>query len=532
MSRHVENVDDDKPKKKSKNISVAEIVEELKKDNLLFHDIEDGVGYIAVNKKGDQVFRIESQACQKWLRNWFVKKYKRYGINRHNIEEICAYLASVAEIDGEGLELSVRICKTVDEWGDLKEVIYDTRNGMAVKIDANGWSLIPTPIKFKHFPHQMKQVLPETTDSRNLDILREFVNIEDDSDWLVFLVFVVSTMIPNSPSVLLAMNGDMGAGKSESLRMIVKITDPSALMDGMKMSFRTEDLVRCASKNQILFFDNLSKITDDQSDDLCKVCTGGALTVRRLYTDNDEEVYHFKRPVLISGIPRLIHRSDLNDRSIILTVKRIPENKRKTQAELDAFFEASKPQIMGAIFNVLSDAIKKYKTIQPKEHPRSADWYKGACAIAASIDGYSQDKFELAFKKVKDRQLEYALEESPVAMAAKFIVDKCGGKWYGTATQLLDFYIVSNETLSNEDNSYIQYLQDHPAWPKNASVLGKELARCRPTLEALGIDMIHGENGKSVYKDARRYIQLTDRNHTQDDSPSTLFDITNSKEKE
>ena len=139
MSRHVENVDDDKPKKKSKNISVAEIVEELKKDNLLFHDIEDGVGYIAVNKKGDQVFRIESQACQKWLRNWFVKKYKRYGINRHNVEEICAYLASVAEIDGEGLELSVRICKTVDEWGDLKEVIYDTKNGMAVKIDANGW---------------------------------------------------------------------------------------------------------------------------------------------------------------------------------------------------------------------------------------------------------------------------------------------------------------------------------------------------------------------------------------------------------
>jgi hypothetical protein len=51
MSRHVENVDDDEPKKKSKNISVAEIVEELKKDNLLFHDIEDGVGYIAVNKK-------------------------------------------------------------------------------------------------------------------------------------------------------------------------------------------------------------------------------------------------------------------------------------------------------------------------------------------------------------------------------------------------------------------------------------------------------------------------------------------------
>lgn len=117
-------------------------------------------------------------------------------------------------------------------------------------------------------------------------------------------------------------------------------------------------------------------------------------------------------------------------------------------------------------------------------------------------------------------------------MAAKFLVDKCGGKWYGTATQLLDFYIVSNETLSNEDNSYIQYLQDHPAWPKNASVLGKELARCRPTLEALGIDMIHGENGKGIFKDNRRYIQLTDRNRKQDICPDTLFEINKEKDDE
>lgn len=514
--------DNSSPQKKPKNISVEEIVEELKKENLLFHDVEDGIGYIAVNGKGDQVFKIESLACQKWLRNWFVKKYKRYGINRRNLDEICAHLASTAEIDGDGQELGVRLFRTLDEYGDLKEILYDTKNNWAVKVDANGWSLIPTPPRFKHFPHQLKQCLPEETGSRNLDILREFVNIEDDSDWLVFLVFAVSLFIPDSPTVLLAMNGDMGAGKSESLRMLIKLVDPSSLMDGMKMTWRTEDLVRYASKNAVLFFDNLSKITDNQSDDLCKICTGGALTARKLYTDDDEMVYRVRKPVLISGIPRLIHRADLNDRSIILSVKRIPESKRKTQAELDACFRAAKPQILGTIFNVLSDAIKKYKTIQPKEHPRSADWYKGACAIAASLDGYSQSKFELAFKKVKDRQLEYALEESPVAMAAKFLVDKCGGEWYGTATELLDFKIVSNEVLSNDDISYIQYLQDHPAWPKNASVLGKELARCRPTLDALGIDMIHGENGKSVYKDARRYIQLTDRNHAKDNS-SDIF---------
>lgn len=524
--------DEEKVKKSPKRISIAEIVEEIKKDNLLFHDVEDGVGYIAVDRKGDMVFRIDSQECRKWIRNWFVKKYKRYGINSHNLEEICGYLASVAEIDGEERRLGVRLFKELDEYGNLKTILYDTRNGMAVKITADGWLLVPTPPCFKHFPHQMKQVLPEQTDTRNLEILREFVNIEDDSDWLVFLVFLVTTMAPDSPSVLLAMQGDMGAGKSESLRMIVKLTDPSALIDGMKMTWRTEDLVRYASKNSLLFFDNLSKITDNQSDDLCKVCTGGALTVRRLYTNNDDEVYHICRPVLISGIPRLISRSDLNDRAIMLTVKRIPENKRKTQAELDACFNAAKPKILGAIFNVLADAIKKYRFIEPKEHPRSADWYKIACSVAACIDGHTQSEFELAFKRVKDRQLEYALDESPVAMAAKFLVDKCGGQWSGTASSLLGCDVSSaEEPLTNDEINYIQYLQEHPAWPKNASVLGKELARCRPLLGTLGIDMIHGEKGKGIFKDNRRYIQLTDRNRNQDICPDTLFDINSNKEK-
>lgn len=524
--------DEEKVKKSPKRISIAEIVEEIKKDNLLFHDVEDGVGYIAVDRKGDMVFRIDSQECKKWIRNWFVKKYKRYGINSHNLEEVCGYLASIAEIDGEERRLGVRLFKELDEYGNLKTILYDTRNGMAVKITADGWLLVPTPPCFKHFPHQMKQVLPEQTDTRNLEILREFVNIEDDSDWLVFLVFLVTTMAPDSPSVLLAMQGDMGAGKSESLRMVVKLVDPSALIDGMKMTWRTEDLVRYASKNSILFFDNLSKITDNQSDDLCKVCTGGALTVRRLYTNNDDEVYHICRPVLISGIPRLISRSDLNDRAIMLTVKRIPENKRKTQAELDACFNAAKPKILGAIFNVLADAIKKYRFIEPKEHPRSADWYKIACSVAACIDGHTQSEFELAFKRVKDRQLEYALDESPVAMAAKFLVDKCGGQWSGTASSLLECDVSSaEEPLTNDEINYIQYLQEHPAWPKNASVLGKELARCRPLLGTLGIDMIHGENGKGIFKDNRRYIQLTDRNRKQDICPDTLFDINSNKEK-
>ena len=44
--------------------------------------------------------------------------------------------------------------------------------------------------------------------------------------------------------------------------------------------------------------------------------------------------------------------------------------------------------------------------------------------------------------------------------------------------------------------------------------------------------MIHGENGKGIFKDNRRYIQLTDRNRKQDFCPDTLFEINQEKEDE
>lgn len=506
----MEENNDVKASKPNKKPTVDEVIEKLESRNLLFHD-ENGVGYIAIGKQGAVVISIGSAECKTWLRSWLMKEYNRHDFKKHDIEEICEYLSSIAEVNGEEKRLGVRLSKTVDSDGNPKEIYYDTKSELAVKVSADGWEIIPTPIRFKRFPHQERQDLPMKTDSRNLELLREFVNIEDDSDWLVFMAFAVSLFVPDSPSVLLCLNGDMGAGKSASLRLLVKLVDPSSLLEGMRMTWRTEDLIRISSKNSLLFFDNVSNISDYQSDDLCKICTGGSLSKRKLYTDEDELIYRVQRPVLISGIPRLIHRADLADRSVILTVKRLSEKKRKTQGELDASFNELKPKILGVVFNVLSDAIRKYKTIEPKEKPRVMDWYKLACAVADSLDGHSQSEFERAFKKVQERQLDYALQESPVALAAKFLVDKCGGEWSGTATQLLGFVLPEGTPqYTGDELDYIAYLQENQYWPQKPSVLGKELARCRSTLEASGIDVVHSDGGKSVYKGGQRYIQLTD----------------------
>lgn len=501
------NVNDEKPGKKPTR---DEVVEKLQNENLLFRD-EKGVGYIAVNKQGTTVIPTDSSECKKWLKAWLIKKYHRYDFNQHDVDETCGILSAIAEYDGEEKHLGVRLSKTVDEYGNPKEIYYDTKSDLAVKVSANGWDIIPTPVLFRRFSQQLRQDLPMKTDSRNLELLREFVNIEDDSDWLVFMAFAVSLFVPDNPSILFCMNGDHGAGKSSTLRLLVKLVDPSSLVEGMRITWKTEDLIRISSKNAVLFFDNVSKISDYQSDDLCKICTGSSMSKRKLYTDEEELVYQVQRPVLISGIPRLIHRADLADRSVVVTVKRLNENQRKTQGELDARLKELKPKILGVIFNVLSDAIRKYSTIEPKEKPRMMDWYALACAIADSLEGHSQAEFEMAFKKVQERQLDYALQESPVASAAKFLVDKCDGEWSGTATQLLGFVLPDGAPqFTDEENDYILYLQGNPYWPKSSMVLGKELARCRPTLEAYGIDVVHSDGGKSVFKGGQRYIQLTD----------------------
>jgi hypothetical protein len=63
---------------------------------------------------------------------------------------------------------------------------------------------------------------------------------------------------------------------------------------------------------------------------------GADFSTRTLYENDEETVFEFIRPQMITGIDELASRGDLLERSLMVELQRIPEDERLTEAELEA----------------------------------------------------------------------------------------------------------------------------------------------------------------------------------------------------
>jgi hypothetical protein len=87
------------------------------------------------------------------------------------------------------------------------------------------------------------------------------------------------------------------------------------------------------------------------SDGLCCLSTGASYTARTKYSDAGETVMRAQRPVLLTSIEDIASRSDLLDRTIVLSLPTIPEAMRRTEQAVSDAFRAAHPQILGALLD-------------------------------------------------------------------------------------------------------------------------------------------------------------------------------------
>src|SRR5712692_123908 len=106
------------------------------------------------------------------------------------------------------------------------------------------------------------------------------------------------------------------------------------------------------------------------SDGLAQLATGSGLTTRKLYTDDEETIFHACRPILLNGIAEVPTRSDLLDRSLVVDLPRIPDERRKLESDLWPAFELARPAILGALITAASCALARERTVTLPGWPR------------------------------------------------------------------------------------------------------------------------------------------------------------------
>lgn len=493
------------PENKPKTLA-EEAVEQIKSQNTLFFD-QQQEPYIALDGKGGRVIKLMSKEFERWLRNFLIKKYKRFQGLDTIVDIIRTMLVYEAETSGECHELNTRLWRIDDCKGNPVEIVYDVGDGKhAISITPERWSVQDVPIAFLHHQHQKPQCLPERHDDYSIEALRPLLSeFKDDREWLVIMAYICSLYVPNIPKPLLNISGDNGSGKTLTARRIIDLVECSSLESGLPAIRNGQELMRLANKNACLFLDNLSNISTSLSDELCRISTGASLAKRSLFTNDEDWICELCRPVIITGIPStLIWREDLCDRALPLRVSRIPETKRKTQSELDTEFAKLKPYLLGSVYNILSKALKLLPSVKLEKLPRLADWYVLSYALCESMDGHTGQEFVEAYKSILDRQTEIAIESSLVCQACRLLVSQTG-KWSGTASELHMLKLVHEDYEHSNDYEDRCQLINNPDWPRTPATLGKQLERAKSTLETIGIRV-----DNKHYRFGQRHITITD----------------------
>src|SRR5262249_9209644 len=146
------------------------------------------------------------------------------------------------------------------------------------------------------------------------------------------------------------LQGEQGSAKSTLARLLRRFIDPNKAP--LRRPPRSDhDLVVAANNGWIVAFDNLSYIPEWLSDALGCFATAAGFGTRICYTANEEMLFQATRPVILTAIEEVVTRADLLDRCLTVELESIPDDRRRTEAEIETDFAKIHALILGALLD-------------------------------------------------------------------------------------------------------------------------------------------------------------------------------------
>jgi len=409
---------------------------------------------------------VRSQTFKRFLAKQFFDEQGE-AMNSEAVAAVVNLLEAKALFEGDEHLVHVRVAEHA---GNVFLDLCSTE-WQVVQITPLGWNVVDDPpVRFRRSRGML--ALPAPEPGGTVDQLRGFLNL-DDKAWQLVISWLVATLRPRGPYPILALFAEQGSGKSTIGRLLRELIDPNAAPLRAEPN-NGRDLMIAANNSWCLAYDNLSHVPPWLSDALCRLSTGGGFATRELYTDQDEVIFDFQRPLLLTSIEEVASRSDLLDRCLIIWLPAIPEDRRRSEAELFEAFRKVRPQILGALLDAVAIALHRLPSIKLPGLPRMADFALWATAAETAFC-WPSGTFVAAYQGNRDSANEVALEASVVARPLLDLLE-VEGEWIGASGELL-------KVLEERQGDQIRKLT---GWPKNPRSLSGHLKRLSPNLRAAG----------------------------------------------
>lgn len=422
------------------NATLPQVCPECKRKSLKFYDGEKWKSYAGLRLWDFDLFLDQQRESYAVYNNGSRHVYPIRGQemkrilkmrceNQNQVENAVVQMDALAANGGQINKLDNRISKRDGViWIDAA-----SNYGEAIKITPDGWGVVGNaPLIFRHFDHMETIIVDNTGCKKDLDEYISLMNMSSEEDKIMYAGYAASLFIPEIDHPILSFFGPQGSAKTTASLMTKLLIDPSKV-PLLALPDDAEKLPRIFTTHHFPVFDNCNYLSQEVSDMLCRACTGGGITARKLYTDNEEVVFVFHSPIVMNGISAPSQSPDLVDRSLIINLDRILEQNRKEKAVIEAKRDSLLPKVRGYLIGIVSDALRN----GPNEAaglPRLADFAKWADACTYAM-GYQKGRFmELYTQAARDSAME-AVKSDPVIDALLTLLDG-QNDWEGSASDL------------------------------------------------------------------------------------------------